>query len=56
MKKFLSITRLATNAAIKPNKTNNVVAIKLCAEFFAISLKVLFANLHPTEAPSINKQ
>ena len=42
--------------ANKPNKTNNVVAIKLCAVFFAISLKVLLANLHPTDAPSINKQ
>ena len=35
MKKFLSITRLAMKAANKPNKTNNVVAIKLCAVFFA---------------------
>ena len=56
VKKFFSITRLATKAANKPNKTNKVVAIKLCAVFFAISLKVLLANLHPTDAPRISKQ
>ena len=56
VKKFLSITKLATNAAAMPNTTNKKVATKLCKAFFPISLNVLSANLHPTEEPNINRQ
>ena len=56
MKKFLSIIRLAIKAAANPKITNKNVATKLCKALRAISLKVLFANLQPTEAPNINKQ
>ena len=43
-------------AAATPNATNKKVATKLCNAFLPISLKVLSANLHPTEEPNINKQ
>ena len=56
LKKFLSIISPATKAANTPSITSKKVATKLCNVFLAISLKVLSANLHPTEAPSINKQ
>ena len=56
VKKLLSTKKVATNAAIKPNKTKSIVATKPWNELFATSLIVLFANLHPTEAPNINRQ
>ena len=56
MKKFLSIIKLAAKAAKSPKRTSKKVATKLCQAFLAISLKVLFANLQPTDAPNINKQ
>ena len=56
VKKFLSITKLATNAAISPKITSINVATKLCKALRPISPKDLSANLHPTEAPRISKQ
>ena len=53
---LLSTKNVATYAAIRPNKTKSMVATNPCKELFATSLNVLFANLHPTEAPKINKQ
>ena len=50
------MTKLATYAANKPSKTKSKVATKLWNAFLLISLKVLFANLQPTDAPRINKQ
>ena len=46
----------ATIAAATPNITSKNVATKLCKAFLPISLKVLSANLHPTDEPKINKQ
>ena len=43
-------------AATKPSKTKSIVATNPWKELLATSLKVLFANLHPTEAPKISKQ
>ena len=43
-------------AANKPKITNKKVATKLWNAFFETSLKVLSANLHPTEAPNIKRQ
>ena len=43
-------------AATKPNKTKSIVATNPWKELLATSLNVLFANLHPTEAPKISKQ
>ena len=43
-------------AATKPNKTRSIVATKPWKELLATSLNVLFANLHPTDAPKISKQ
>ena len=48
--------KLAAKAARIPNRTNKKVATKLCHAFLAISPKVLFANLQPTDAPNISKQ
>ena len=42
--------------ASTPKITRKKVATKLCKAFVPISEKVLLANLHPTEAPKINKQ
>ena len=46
--------KLAAKAASKPNRTSKKVATKLCKALLAISLKVLLANRHPTEAPRIS--
>ena len=48
--------KLAAKAASKPKRTSKNVATKLCKALRAISLKVLLANRHPTEAPRISKQ
>ena len=53
---LLSTKNVAMYAAIRPNKTKSMVATNPWKELFATSLNVLFANLHPTEAPKINKQ
>ena len=47
---------MAIYAANNPNITKRIVATKLCMVFFATSLIDLSINLHPTEAPNINKQ
>jgi len=56
VKKFLSITWLASRAASKPKNTSIKVATKLWRTFLIISLKVLSANLHPTDDPSISNE
>ena len=43
-------------AANSPKITKRIVATKLCKVFLATSLIDLSINLHPTEAPKINKQ
>ena len=53
---MLSTKKVAIYAATKPSKTKRIVATKPWKELLATSLKVLFANLHPTDAPKINKQ
>ena len=47
---------VVTASQVRPKTTNKKVAIKLCQAFLAISLKVLLANLQPTDAPKINRQ
>ena len=56
LKKSLFTNSEANPAAAKPRITSRKVATKLCKVFFITSLIVFFANLHPTEAPRINKQ
>ena len=56
LKKLLSTKKVAMNAAPKPSRTKSIVATNPWKELLATSLKVLLANLHPTDAPKINKQ
>ena len=55
LKKLLSIIKVAAYAAITENNTSNKVATILCFVFEYTSLRVLPANLQPTDAPRINK-